>query len=217
MTTDVLSELGFEPARAGELLNDVGLKLDPQQVVTFEGSLLGAGALMSWAGNKKVGSGKMKITESSQNERIRMKLQFLKPMKAINDVQFELKPVGETRTEVVWTMSGKNEFMGKAISAQIRQPKTNQRVNRMVRARVSKRPPRRDTRKKTAVYLPCIERPAAAPATIHQRGRAPWARRTTYKTTSGQSHSPTMSGETFMPKSIRTGAKKTDSAVSTCA
>lgn len=113
------------PERIYPLINDLHewarwspwSKLDPQQVVTFEGSPLGAGALMSWAGNKKVGAGKMKIIESSQNERIRMKLQFLKPMKAINDVQFDLKPVGETRTEVVWTMSGKNEFMGKAVNA----------------------------------------------------------------------------------------------------
>jgi N-acetylneuraminic acid mutarotase len=59
----------------------------------------------------------MKIAESSQNERIRLRLQFIKPMKAINDVQFDLKPLGETRTEVVWTMSGKNEFMAKAMHA----------------------------------------------------------------------------------------------------
>lgn len=92
-------------------------RLDPQQVVTYEGSPLGAGAVMTWAGNKKVGSGKMKIAESSQNERIRIKIQFLKPMKALNDVQFDLKPIDEARTEVVWTMSGKNEFMGKAMHA----------------------------------------------------------------------------------------------------
>ncbi len=113
------------PERIYPLINDLQAwarwspwaRLDPQQVVTFEGSPLGAGAVMTWAGNNKVGSGKMKITESSQNERIRMKLQFIKPMKAINDVQFDLKPVTDTRTEVVWTMSGKNEFMGKAMNA----------------------------------------------------------------------------------------------------
>ncbi len=92
-------------------------KLDPAQVVTYDGSPLGAGAVMSWTGNSKVGAGKMKIAESSQNERIRIKIQFLKPVKAIHDVQFDLKPLGETKTEVVWTMSGKNEFMGKAMHA----------------------------------------------------------------------------------------------------
>lgn len=92
-------------------------RLDPQQKVTYDGSPLGAGAIMSWAGDRKVGSGKMKIAESSQNERVRIKIQFIKPMKAINDVQFDFKPLGETRTEVVWTMSGRNEFTGKAMHA----------------------------------------------------------------------------------------------------
>jgi uncharacterized protein YndB with AHSA1/START domain len=90
-------------------------RLDPNQVVTYDGSPLGAGAVMSWAGDRRVGVGKMKIVESSQNERIRIKLAFEKPMKAVNDAQFDLRPLGENKTEVVWTMSGRNEFMGKAM------------------------------------------------------------------------------------------------------
>ncbi len=92
-------------------------RLDPNQVVSYDGSPLGAGAVMSWSGDRRVGVGKMKIVESSQNERIRLKLAFEKPMKALNDVQFDLKPLGENKTEVVWTMSGRNEFMGKAMHA----------------------------------------------------------------------------------------------------
>ncbi len=91
-------------------------KLDPEQRVTYEGSPLGAGAVMEWKGNKKVGAGRMKIVESSQNERVRIKIAFSGPIKAVNDVQFDLKPVGE-KTEVVWAMSGQNEFMGKAVHA----------------------------------------------------------------------------------------------------
>jgi uncharacterized protein YndB with AHSA1/START domain len=113
------------PERIYPLINDLHewaawspwARLDPEQVVTFEGSPLGAGAIMDWSGNRKVGAGRMKITESSRNERIRLKIQFLKPMRALNDVQFDLKPIGETRTEVIWTMSGKNEFIAKAIHA----------------------------------------------------------------------------------------------------
>jgi hypothetical protein len=90
-------------------------KLDPNQVTTYEGSPLGAGAVTTWSGDRKVGTGKMKIVESSQNERVRIKIQFIKPMKAINDVQFDLKPVGE-KTEVTWTMSGRHEFIGKAFA-----------------------------------------------------------------------------------------------------
>lgn len=90
-------------------------RLDPDAKSSFDGSPLGPGASMSWSGNNKVGAGKMTIKESSQNERIRIKLEFTKPMQAVNDVQFDLKPISDTRTEVVWTMSGHHEFMGKAM------------------------------------------------------------------------------------------------------
>lgn len=90
-------------------------RLDPAATNTFDGSPLGPGASMSWSGNKKVGAGKMTIKESSQNERIRLKLEFTRPMSATNEVQFDLKPIGETKTEVTWAMSGQNEFIGKAM------------------------------------------------------------------------------------------------------
>ncbi|WP_424362560.1 SRPBCC family protein [Methylocystis parvus] len=92
-------------------------RLDPDQKTTYDGSPLGAGAILEWSGNNKVGAGKMKIKESSQNERVRIKIQFFKPMQAINDVQFDLKPISETKTEVRWTMSGHNEFVAKAMHA----------------------------------------------------------------------------------------------------
>jgi uncharacterized protein YndB with AHSA1/START domain len=92
-------------------------RLDPGQKTTYDGSPLGAGAILEWSGDGKVGAGKMTIKESSQNERIRIKIEFFKPMQAVNDVQFDLKPIGESRTEVLWTMSGRNEFMGKAVHA----------------------------------------------------------------------------------------------------
>lgn len=92
-------------------------KLDPTQKTTYGGSPLGAGASLEWSGNNKVGAGKMTIKESSQNERIRLKLEFSRPMQAVNEVQFDLKPLGETRTEVLWTMSGHNEFIAKAMHA----------------------------------------------------------------------------------------------------
>ncbi len=92
-------------------------KLDPDQKTSYGGSPLGAGAVLAWSGNKKVGVGKMTIKESSQNERVRIRLEFSKPMQAVNDVQFDLKPISETRTEVLWTMSGRNEFMAKAMCA----------------------------------------------------------------------------------------------------
>jgi len=88
-------------------------KMDPDCKMTFEGPAAGTGASYAWAGNNKVGEGHMLITESKPAELILMKLDFLKPMKATNVTEFTFKPEGG-RTVVTWTMSGTNNFMGKA-------------------------------------------------------------------------------------------------------
>ncbi len=120
------------PAAVYPLINDLHnwgawspwARLDPSARNSFGGSPLGPGASMSWSGNNKVGAGKMTIKESSQNERIRLKLEFARPMQAASDVQFDLTPIGETGTEVTWAMSGRNEFMGKAMSVFMKMDKT---------------------------------------------------------------------------------------------
>jgi hypothetical protein len=90
-------------------------KLDPNAKSTFEGPASGTGAVMSWLGNNKVGEGRMTITESRPSEWIGFKLEFFKPMKATNAAEFTFKPSGD-QTLVTWTMSGKNNFIGKAFS-----------------------------------------------------------------------------------------------------
>ncbi len=91
-------------------------KIDPNAKVTYDGSPLGYGAIMAWSGDKQVGAGKMTISESRQDERIRIKLDLLKPAKATHDVQFDLKPIGEDQTEVTWAVSGEREFIPKAMN-----------------------------------------------------------------------------------------------------
>ncbi len=43
-----------------------------------------------------------------------MKLEFLKPFQATNTAEFTFKPQGN-QTVVTWTMTGKNNFIAKAI------------------------------------------------------------------------------------------------------
>jgi len=90
-------------------------KLDPNAKNTFDGPSGGKGAAMSWAGNNDVGEGKMTISESRPNELVQFKLEFYKPMAGVADAEFTFKPEGGG-TVVTWTMSGKNDFAGKAIS-----------------------------------------------------------------------------------------------------
>ncbi|WP_020472603.1 SRPBCC family protein [Zavarzinella formosa] len=89
-------------------------KLDPSIKMTFEGPAEGAGAIYKWTGNDKVGEGMMKINESKPAEQILIKLDFIKPFESSCDTDFTFKPEG-SQTVVTWTMSGKNNFIGKAM------------------------------------------------------------------------------------------------------
>ncbi|MFZ0712406.1 MAG: SRPBCC family protein [Terrimicrobiaceae bacterium] len=90
-------------------------KLDPAMQTTFEGPSVGTGAVLAWTGNGKAGEGRMKLSESRPNELVRFDLEFFKPFKATNVAEFTFKPQGD-QTVVTWSMSGKNNFMFKAVS-----------------------------------------------------------------------------------------------------
>ena len=90
-------------------------KLDPNVKNTYEGPEFGVGAIFHWAGNSDVGEGRMTITESTNNELVRIKLEFLKPFQATNDTEFVFSTDG-TATTVTWSMSGKRSFMEKAFN-----------------------------------------------------------------------------------------------------
>ena len=89
------------------------VKLDPNAKNSFAGPASGVGSAMAWSGNNEVGEGRMTITESRANESVRFRLDFERTMKASNMAEFTFKPEGN-QTEVTWTMSGKNGFVGKA-------------------------------------------------------------------------------------------------------
>lgn len=90
-------------------------RLDPNSTVTFDGPATGVGSSLAWNGNNKVGQGSMTITESRPSSLVRMKLEFLRPMKATNVTTFSFQPEG-AGTQVVWSMSGNNNFMRKLFS-----------------------------------------------------------------------------------------------------
>jgi hypothetical protein len=89
-------------------------KIDPAMKQSFEGPPSGTGAIYKWAGNSEVGEGRMTITESRPNELVRLNLEFFKPMAGTSTAEFAFKPQGN-QTEVTWSMTGKNNFIGKAM------------------------------------------------------------------------------------------------------
>lgn len=88
-------------------------KLDPAMKTTYSGPESGPGASYSWVGNDQVGEGKMTIAESHPNQHVKIDLEFIKPWQAQNVTEFTMVPNG-ANTNVTWTMSGKNNFVGKA-------------------------------------------------------------------------------------------------------
>jgi hypothetical protein len=84
-------------------------KLDANAKYNFEGPPTGPGSSMSWDGNKKIGAGKMTITESQPSTFIRFRLEFLRPFAATNIAEFVIQPMG-SQTNVAWSMIGKTNF-----------------------------------------------------------------------------------------------------------
>ena len=80
--------------------------LDPNQQRTFSGAESGPGAKYAWSGNRKAGRGRMEITSVQQPTEIRIALEFEKPFKSSNTIEFFLTPEGPGRTRVRWTMTG---------------------------------------------------------------------------------------------------------------
>jgi hypothetical protein len=90
-------------------------KRDPHMKKTLEGPSAGPGAIYTWNGNSEVGEGRLTIIESKPGQLVSMKLEFSRPFKATNQVNFKLVP-SDGGTRVSWIMDGKNNFMTKAFS-----------------------------------------------------------------------------------------------------
>ena len=98
-------------------------KLDPVMKQSYEGAPAGNGAVYNWSGNSQVGEGRMTITESHPSDLIKIKLEFIKPFTATNATDFTFTPQGN-QTNVKWTMSGDNNFVGKAFGLIMNMDKT---------------------------------------------------------------------------------------------
>jgi hypothetical protein len=88
--------------------------LDPNAKIVYSGPESGVGASFSWAGGNKIGEGSMTSTESRLNDLVRYQLDFRKPFAASNEVEFTLQTEG-SQTSVTWSMSGRQNFVFKAV------------------------------------------------------------------------------------------------------
>lgn len=87
-------------------------KLDLNMKRTLSGAQSGKGAVYAWEGNGKAGKGRMEIVRSVPSSRVAVKLDFEKPFRANNTVDFTLAPSGDITT-VTWAMRGSRPFIAK--------------------------------------------------------------------------------------------------------
>lgn len=87
-------------------------KKDPAMKRIFGTNTAGKGATYGWEGNKDVGVGNMEIAESTPPGKLTIKLNFEKPFKASNVVNFTVTPTADG-SEITWRMEGQNNFMAK--------------------------------------------------------------------------------------------------------
>lgn len=90
-------------------------KRDPAMKKTSSGPASGVGAIHEWDGNKQVGKGRMEIIGSNAPDKVALKLDFLKPFEAHNQVEFSLSADGAA-TSVTWAMFGPMPFVSKLMS-----------------------------------------------------------------------------------------------------
>jgi uncharacterized protein YndB with AHSA1/START domain len=90
-------------------------KLDPAMKRTFSGPPSGKGTVYEWAGDSKVGEGRMEIMQSLSPSPVIIKLDFLKPFEGHNTTEFTQAPEGGG-TKVTWIMYGPSPYMSKLMT-----------------------------------------------------------------------------------------------------
>lgn len=91
-------------------------ELDPKAKMSFSGPDEGVGSRTSWADGEKLGTGSATIIESVANQSVRIKLEYAKPFEMTQDAAYSIKSSGG-ETKVVWSVQGKNTFMGRVMCA----------------------------------------------------------------------------------------------------
>ena len=83
------TKIAVAPAAAFAHVNDLHKweawnpwgKIDPAMKLTYEGPETGVGSAYRWDGNSEVGAGSATITESHPDDRVELRLDFLRPFK----------------------------------------------------------------------------------------------------------------------------------------
>jgi uncharacterized protein YndB with AHSA1/START domain len=87
-------------------------KMDPDMKRTFSGAPSGKGAVYAWEGNGNAGAGRMEILGTIPGSKIKIQLDFTKPMEGHNVAEFTMEPQAGS-TNVTWAMYGPSPYVAK--------------------------------------------------------------------------------------------------------
>lgn len=90
------------------------LAADPEAQITYEGVEAGVGAKTSWA-SKKIGEGSATIIETIPNQKVKVRLDFVKPFVGSNIAEYSLLPI-DARTKVTWAMTGHLNYFQRLVT-----------------------------------------------------------------------------------------------------
>lgn len=88
--------------------------LDSKAEKFFGGPANGVGSYYKWSGNESVGAGTSTIVENKENEFVKFRLDFEKPLKGTYFSEFKIVKQ-EAGVEVTWVMYGKRSFVSKLV------------------------------------------------------------------------------------------------------
>ncbi len=97
------------------------------------------GYVLSYEGNKDLGSGEQELIGLEKNKKVDIELRFLKPFKSSSKTPYELEKLSSSQTKVKWTICGKmnypmnlallfinmDSFLGKDVQQSLENLKTN--------------------------------------------------------------------------------------------
>jgi carbon monoxide dehydrogenase subunit G len=113
------AQIQAPPGRVFPLINDLHAfntwnpyeKKDPAIKGSYGAVTAGPGATYAWESDK-VGLGDMRIETAVPDSTVTLRLTFVKPFAAVNQVTFTLAPAGDG-TQVTWAMEGRLNYIAK--------------------------------------------------------------------------------------------------------
>lgn len=89
---------------------------DPEMKSTYKGTDSGIGAISSWESTGRMGVGQAEVVEVLENQKVKTKITYTKPMQFTQDSEFLLSNSSEG-VVMTWNASGESPYINRLICA----------------------------------------------------------------------------------------------------